>query len=449
MRRAIRDGAVNRDERNVRVGARRVPEGPRRTSRLKGVAGVAIAAAAALCGVAPASAADALEVRVARLAVDGAGALPLSLLDARVEDEGAAGAELGLEDNATTGRFLSHEYALEHVALEPLGGAGTGARGIGGTAPEADPARAAEAATALAGRGVRLLLADLGAEALLAVADAVPDSLVLNVRAPDDALRDADCRANVLHVAPSRAMLADALAQYLAYKRWDEAALVVGRHGEDAAYAAAIERAAGRFGIEIVERRAWTREPGARRTDSGHLTEQAEIPTFTRFDDHDVLLVADEGDEFGEYLPYRTERPRPLAGTQGLSPTMWSRTHEQWGATQLQRRFEALAGRAMTSRDQAAWLGVRAIGEAVTRADSAEPAALRTRMLGEDFALAGFKGVPLSFRGWNGQLRQPVLLSGERMLVSVSPQEGFLHPSSELDTLGLDRPESGCEAFDR
>ena len=260
-------------------------------------------------------------------------------------------------------------------------------------------------------------------------------------------LRDADCRANLFHTVPSRAMRTDALAQYLAVKRWDEVALVVGRHAGDAAFADAFERAATRFGLDVIERRAWTREPGARRTDSGHVTEQSEIPTFTRFDDHDVLVVADEGDEFGEYLAYRTERPRPVAGTQGLVPIAWSRVHEQWGATQIQRRFEALAGRPMGVRDQGAWLAMRAIGEAVTRANDASPDAVAERLLAEDFALAGFKGVPLSFRPWNGQLRQPVLLAGERMLVSVSPQEGYLHERSELDTLGLDRPESACEAF--
>lgn len=418
-------------------------------------AAVCIASAVATASL-PARAADPLEVRVARLTVGGESQLPLSLLDERIADEGAAGAELGLEDNATTGGFLGHEYVLRHVRLEPAGAgadaepggtAGSGARGIGGTTPVADPDAAADAARELVGQGVRLLLADLGGEALLGVADAVPEALVLNVRAPDDALRGAECRANLLHLVPSRAMLADALAQYLAFKRWDDAALVVGRHVEDAAFADAFERAATRFGIEIVERRDWTREPGARRTDSGHLTEQSEIPTFTRFDDHDVLVAADEGDEFGEYLAYRTERPRPVVGTQGLVPTSWSRTHEQWGATQIQRRFEALAGRAMTPRDQAAWLGMRAIGEAVTRTSANDPESLRAHMLSEDFMLAGFKGVPLSFRDWNGQLRQPVLLTGERMLVSVSPQDGYLHQFSELDTLGLDRPESACEAF--
>ena len=64
-----------------------------------------------------------------------------------------------------------------------------------------------------------------------------------------------------------------------------------------------------------------------------------------------------------------------------------------------------------------------------------------------DFEVAAFKGQPLTFRDWNGQLRQPILLSDGRITVSVSPQEGFLHQVSPLDTLGLDRPESACAAF--
>ena len=49
---------------------------------------------------------------------------------------------------------------------------------------------------------------------------------------------------------------------------------------------------------------------------------------------------------FAEYLPYHTWDPRPVAGTAGLVPVTWSRVHEQWGGTQMQRRFEKLAGRA-------------------------------------------------------------------------------------------------------
>ena len=125
-------------------------------------------------------------------------------------------------------------------------------------------------------------------------------------------------------------------------------------------------------------------------------------------------------------------------------PTSWARPFEQWGATQLQNRFLRLAKRWMTDRDYAAWMAVRAIGEAATRAKSADPTAIVAFMRGSSFELAGYKGARLSFRSWDGQLRQPVLLADPRSLVSVSPQHGFLHQFSELDTLGIDQPETKC-----
>jgi ABC transporter substrate binding protein (PQQ-dependent alcohol dehydrogenase system) len=223
---------------------------------------------------------------------------------------------------------------------------------------------------------------------------------------------------------------------------------VVGKFPEDKAFANAIKRSAGRFGAKIIDDIEWTFDAGARRTDSGHVTAQQEVPAATQIDDdYHVMIVADEADEFGEYLPYRTFHARPIAGTQGLIPTNWHRSHEQWGGTQLQRRFKKLAERDMTPRDYAAWAAVRSIGEATTQIKNAEPSAIKAYLLGEKFKLAAFKGVPLTFRDWNGQMRQPILVVAPRMLVTVSPQKEFLHEVSPLDTLGYDRPESGCKVF--
>jgi ABC transporter substrate binding protein (PQQ-dependent alcohol dehydrogenase system) len=160
--------------------------------------------------------------------------------------------------------------------------------------------------------------------------------------------------------------------------------------------------------------------------------------------DYDLLIVADEADNFGDELAYRTTEPRPVAGTEGMVPTSWARPFEQWGATQLQSRFLKMAGRWMTDDDYGAWLAVRAIGEAATRGNTTDPDAIAKFMRSADFDVAGFKGTKLTFRDWDGQLRQPVLLADARSLVSVSPQPGFLHEFSELDTLGTDRPETKC-----
>ena len=353
---------------------------------------------------------------------------PLSLLDKPVADNGIPGSVLGLKDTQTTGGFLNQFYNMNHVMVD-------------------ETADLIATYHDLISKGNKLFIADLNAQDIQSIADIEKDVLIFSIRARDNILRNEACRSNVLHIPPSRAMLADALAQYLAWKRWTRLVLVTGRHAGDKAYAAALKRAAKRYGLKIVEEKNWTSIPGARRTDSGHHSLQQEVPVFTQFDDYDVLLVADEQDEFGEYLSYRTTRARPVAGTQGLHPTSWHRTQEQWGATQIQRRFSRLAGRSMTELDYAAWAAVRSLGEAVTNTGSKEPGILKDYILSEKFKLAGFKGVALTFRDWNGQLRQPILVVAPRMLVTVSPQKGFLHQRSELDTLGYDKPESSCHSF--
>lgn len=376
-----------------------------------------------------AAAAEPVVIRIGYLTLAEEPRIPLTFLEPVAEDEGVQGARLGIADNDTTGRFLNQRFELAE-AIVPAEGT------------------LEETVRDLAGQGIRMLVADLRSDALRRVA-ALPeaqDMLIFNTRAPDDELRNEECRANLLHVTPSRRMLADALAQYLALRRWSNWFLVIGRTPEDAAFADAVRRAAKRYGARIVEEKTWSFEDINRRVDTGHATIQSEIPPFTQAREHDVLVVADEAERFGEYLAYHTWLPRPVVGTQGLVPTAWSRVHEQWGATQLHSRFERQAGRWMRPRDYTAWMAVRAVGEAATRTRSADQAALAAYIRGPDFILPAFKGQGLTFRDWDGQLRQPVLLAGPRTLVSVSPQPGFLHQFSELDTLGDDRPESRCKA---
>lgn len=345
----------------------------------------------------------------------------ISNLDVPPEDEGFAGGRLSIADNNTTGKFLGQEFVLQEVSVPADGDAMSAFRD-------------------LVDDGVQFIILNVPADRLLEMADSVAgqDVLLFNAGASDDRLRDADCRDNVMHFAPSRAMLADALAQYLVWKRWPEWFLVVGPREGDKLFAEAIRRAAQRFGGKIVEERQWDFGPDTRRT------AQEEVPAFTQGVDYDILVVADEIGEFGEYLAYRTWLPRPVAGTQGLIPTSWHRTHERWGAAQLQSRFRKAFGRWMTTLDYHVWAPIRAVGEAATRTNSNDFATIRDYLTGPDFELAGFKGQKLTFRRWNWQLRQPILLADPRALVSVSPQKGFLHERSLLDTMGLDAPESAC-----
>lgn len=371
----------------------------------------------------------AVEVPAAVLRVDYPSLLPISRLDLPPEDLGFAGAALATEDNQTTGQFLGNTYSVHDVAVAPEG--------------------AQAALERLVAEGFRIIVVLARRDELLAFADAVPEgTLLLNARASDESLRGEDCRANVLHVAPSDRMLTDALAQFLIWKRWDRWFLIHGSHPEDQALAEAYEASAAKFGGRIVEEREFEDRGGARVTDTGQAQVQQQIAVFTQdASRHDVVVAADASDVFAAYLPYQTWDPAPVAGSAGLRPLSWHPAHESWGATQMQNRFEALAGRPMREEDYQAWLALRVVGEVVTRTQSADPQAIRDYALGPDFEVAAFKGQPLTFRDWNGQLRQPILLADGRITVSVSPQEGFLHQVSPLDTLGLDRPESACAAF--
>jgi ABC transporter substrate binding protein (PQQ-dependent alcohol dehydrogenase system) len=352
----------------------------------------------------------------------------ISLVDVAPDNDGVAGVRLALEDNNTTGKFLNQHFTLEQVRIKD------------GDDPVA-------AVSQLADRGISFFIVDLPADALLKVADAGrPRGLVFfNAGAIDDRLREEDCRPNVIHAAPTRSMLADGLSQYLVAKRWTRWLLVVGSHEPDKLYADALRRAAGRFGARIVQERVFEDTGGARRTDSGLVQIQRQMPLFLQgAPEHDVLVAADESEVFASYLPYRTREPRPVAGSAGLVPKSWDAAHDQWGANQLQNRFTQMFSRRMTALDGQAWTAARMIGEAASRVRSADPKAIVDYLKGPDFALAAFKGQKLTLRDWNLQLRQPVLLADGRTIASVSPQEGFLHQFSELDTLGFDRPESKC-----
>ncbi|MBR1281683.1 ABC transporter substrate-binding protein [Bradyrhizobium sp. AUGA SZCCT0177] len=387
---------------------------------LIGAIGLSIVASSAF-------AADPIDIRVGYLGQAGIKS-KLSLVEQPSENDGIAGARLAIEDNNTTGKFLNQRFFLEEIRLK-------------------DGEDVAKAAMALADRN-GIIIADLPADALLKAADALRDrkTVLLNAGAIDDRLREQDCRANVIHVAPTRSMLADALAQYLVWKQWKRWLLVVGSHEPDKLYADALRRAATRFGAKIVQERVFEDTGGARRTDSGVTLIQRQMPVFTQAAPaYDVLVAADESEVFASYLPYRTWDPRPIAGSAGLVPTSWDAAHDQWGAIQIQNRFIKLNSRRMTARDMQAWTAARMIGEATSRTNSGDPKSVFDFLKRPDFSVAAFKGQRLTLRDWNLQLRQPILLVDGRMVVSVSPQEGFLHQYSELDTLGVDRPETKCK----
>lgn len=341
------------------------------------------------------------------------------------EDQGVQGARLALKDNQTTGRFLKHDYKLSEIVVG------------------ADEDIIEEARKVL-GNGSNIVVLNMPAADILALADLpeAADDLLINAGSYDVELRNEQCRYNVLHTLPSRDMLSDALVQFLVKRRWTNMMLVTGLYETDKALGEAFRKSANKFGVKIVEDKPWIEDADIRRN------AMQEIPLFTQNSNHDVIVVADEEDQFGSFFEYNTWQPRPVMGSAGLMTLGWSPAMEQWAAIQLQDRFIGGANRPMNAVDYASWLAVRSIGETVTRNKTNDVADIRKYMLSDEFTLDGFKGSRLSFRQWNGQLRQPIALATERALVTLAPIEGFLHKNTELDTLGLDQPETACKVME-
>ncbi|MGE3528189.1 MAG: ABC transporter substrate-binding protein [Methyloceanibacter sp.] len=360
---------------------------------------------------------------------------PASRLDVEPKDAGVAGAKMGIEENNAGGRFTGHDYSLDVNTVSSA-------------------EKAVAALEKFLDSGHNYIVVDASADTLLKLADWAKgkDILLFNIRATDVSLRQEDCRANVMHIVPDRYMLADALAQYLVTMKWTNWLLVHGSTPGDLAYADAVKRAAGRFGATIVDTREYKDISGGRRDDVGAVPpgRQADAGAALAAEpDYQVIVIADEDQVFGPYIPFRGgANPRTVAGTTGLIATTWSPGHEKWGATQANNNFEKDFKRLMLPIDYQAYVATRTIGEAVTRNADADFATVAAFVHGPEIQLAPFKGLKQQFRPWDGQFRQPLIIATDKVPVSFSPQRGFphaSHPEIEMDTLGIDEPESVCK----
>ena len=356
--------------------------------------------------------------------------LPLSYAEKPITDKGIQGARLMLKEANQAGNLVGHSFELIEAIV-----------------PE-DGDVVAKAKEVLAA-GERFILADLEPADLLAVADLpdAKDAVILNIRSSATSLRQEDCRVNVFHVIPDYAMRADALAQYLVWKKWPRWFVIRRDTPEDKDYVAQVKRSATRFGGRVVSEKVYDLPPGARNLDSGHQQIQGQIPMETEEAyDHDAVWVLNSDDDFGDYLMYRTYLPRPVVGTQGLQATAWDKSYTESGAMHFQNAIPRLAERAPVERDYTAWLAFRALADSAMKSGKTSPAELKAYLLSPEFKLEGFKGQAMSFRTWDHQMRQPIILGGgTRVPVSMSPQEGFLHPANVTDTLGFDAPETKCK----
>jgi ABC transporter substrate binding protein (PQQ-dependent alcohol dehydrogenase system) len=333
-----------------------------------------------------------------------------------------AGAQLGLDDAQALARVLKIEFALERITV-------------------ASAAELAGAVTKARDAGVHFFIVDAPAAALELLAGAVRgrDILVFNATASDDTLRRNLCVAEFVHTLPSMAMGMDALMQYLVSRKWTNLLAFEGPLPADATMTKAFENSAKKFGARIVARQQF--KPGTDPRER-EKNDPALLSAINR--DYDVVFVADHSFDFARQVPYHTVRARPVVGSIDLEPVAWHWTWEHHGAPQANSRFQKLpGGRHMEGADWAAWIAVKMMAQATLRTRSVDFDKQRKFML-EEGSFDGDKGLAVSVRPWDHQLRQAVLLAAPYSVVARAPVEGFLHKTNELDTLGDDEPETPC-----
>lgn len=361
-------------------------------------------------------------------------------------------AVVGLEDDPRyQARQLEHRYAGH-----PQGRALDAARlAVQESEPEMQavghalvvkPAMAATAAdlprvlAQLRATKVPYVLLDLPDAAMAQALAALRDGphIVFNVASGHDALRAAQCEANALHTYPSQGMQMDALAQYLAARSWNQALLLVGPQPQDVLLHNAWLRSARRYGIKATKTQPFKLSGDPRERD------MANVRLLTNERGHDVVLVLDSDGEFARGVPFNTQWPRPVLGASGLTALAWQPQWDLHGGPQLSRRFARLAQRPMQAQDWAAWVAVKSVVSVLAEQPKASVAQQLQALRSGQVFVDGFKGPRLSYRAWDGQLRQPVFLGSADGVASVAPLDGVMHPVDTLDTLGMDEKESAC-----
>jgi ABC transporter substrate binding protein (PQQ-dependent alcohol dehydrogenase system) len=342
----------------------------------------------------------------------------------KTRDHPYAGAQVGIEESQAIARVLKMEFALERITVK-------------------SPAEVTPAVTqAIDGRNIHYFIIDAPAEAFKPLAAAVKgrDALLFNATAPEDWLRRDLCSREVVHTLPSLAMSMDGLMQHLISRKWRDILVLQGPKPADAVMTKAFEASVKKFGSRIVAKKEFEASTDPRQREKNN---PALLTSGTR--DYDVLFIADDDFEFARQVSYQTVRARPVVGAIDLEPVAWHWTWEHFGAPQVNSRFRKLANdRHMDSDDWAAWIAVKMVVKAAQGTRSADFKKQRDFMLGADAIFDGDKGLAMSVRPWDHQLRQAILLAAPYEVVASAPVEGFLHKTNVLDTLGDDEQDTPC-----
>jgi len=333
-----------------------------------------------------------------------------------------AGARLGLKDIKPFQRMAKSKFNLKEFRIKDID-----------SAPE-------NILEHIKSNNIQIILIDFPAEELLKVIDKISflNIPIINISSKNNILRSTHCHENLFHTIPSERMLSDSLAQYLSDKKWRKILMLTGPLDNDKAKAASFIESAKQFGLKIIGNRDFLlgNDPRAR--------DQNDLDFLTGSAKYDAVYIADTHKEFSYKVPFATHKPSAVIGSSGLTPRAWHWSYLRHGAPQVHGRFERMNDRRMSEEDWAAWVGMRAIAEALVRFKNKENFSFHEAFINDNFKLDGSKGPVLNFRSWNRQLRQPIMLSTENWVTSIAPIESFVHRENNLDTIGIDSAKNKC-----
>jgi len=333
-----------------------------------------------------------------------------------------AGAKLGLKDIKPFQRMAKVKFKLMDMRIKNIDSA------------------ADDILNHINKNNIRIVLLDFPAPELLNIVNKISNLniAVINVSSKNNELRSFNCHKNLFHTIPSERMLTDSLAQYLSDKKWRKVLILTGPLEIDKSKSASFIESAKQFGLKIVDNRSFLlgNDPRAR--------DQNDLDFLTGSAKYDAVYISDTHREFSYKVPFATHIPSTVLGSSGLTPRAWHWSYLRHGAPQVHGRFERMNKRRMTEEDWAAWVGMRAIAEALVRFKNNENFSFQDAFVSEEFKLDGSKGPVLNFRKWNRQLRQPIMLSTDNWVTSIAPLESFVHRENNLDTIGIDSKTSKC-----
>lgn len=331
------------------------------------------------------------------------------------------GVRLALRESRVLGRSLGIKFSINEIAI-------------------AESGNVLELISEAVDSGTVFLILDLPLKETKRIVKhfAAQPVVFFNARHQNDQLRKTECAGQLFHTIPSDAMLNDALAQYLKKKRWQRILVLYGPEQRDGEVAQSFKYSAKKIGLKVIGEKQFVLSNDPR------LREHNNIALMTSGKSHDAVFVADEVGEFSRYIPYQTQEPALVVGSQGLSSSAWHWSWERYGAPQLNQRFEKLTDQKMSDAEFAGWAAARSVISAVVKTRSYQYEDVFNYLADSTTTLDLYKGYPGSFRSWSRQLRQPLLLHTHNAVINAAPVEGFMHHNNDLDTLGLDLQESDC-----